>query len=62
MVIECIKKAEAEELNDILQAVLERYRELFPDWEIITVSLEKAVDKNTQLDRMIGLLGNMKEK
>ena len=60
--IEKIKKAKPEELNDILLAVLERYREVFPDWEIITVSLEKAVDKNEQLDRTIKLLENMKEK
>ena len=39
-----------------------RYREVFPDWEVMTVSLEKAVDKNAQLDRMIGLLERMKEK
>jgi len=60
--VEKIKKAKPEELNDILLAVLERYREVFPDWEIITVSLEKAVDKNEQLDRTIKLLENMKEK
>ncbi len=60
--IEKIKKAEPEELNDILLAVLERYREVFPDWEIMTLSLEKAVDKNEQLDRVIDLLEHMKEK
>ena len=57
-----IKNAKPEEINDILQAVLARYRELYPDWEIITLSLEKAVDKNEQLDRMIALLETMKEK
>ena len=60
--IDQIKKAKPEELNDILLAVMARYREVYPDWELITVSLEKAVDKNEQLDRMIGLLENMKEK
>ena len=62
MITDAIKKAEHEELNDILLAVLARYREVFPDWEVMTVSLEKAVDKNAQLDRMIGLLERMKEK
>ena len=60
--IDQIKKAKPEELNDILLAVLERYRELFPDWEIMTLSLEKAVDKNEHLDRVIELLEHMKEK
>ena len=62
MITDAIKKAEHEELNDILLAVLARYREVFPDWDVMTVSLEKAVDKNAQLDRMIGLLEKMKEK
>ena len=62
MIIDDIKKAEPEELNDILMAVLERYREVFPDWEVMTVSLEKAADKKEQLDRMIALLEHMKEK
>ena len=60
--VDQIKKAKPEELNDILLAVLARYREVFPDWEVMTVSLEKSVDKNEQLDRMIGLLETMKEK
>ena len=62
MIVDDIKKAESEELNDILLAVLSRYREVFPDWELITISIEKAVDKNEQLDRVIELLEHMKEK
>lgn len=62
MITDAIKKAEPEELNDILLAVLARYREVFPNWEVMTVSLEKAGDKMKQMDRMIGLLENMKEK
>lgn len=60
--IQKIKQAKPEDLNDILLAVLARYRELYPDWEIITLSLEKAVDKNEQLDRVIDLQEHMKEK
>ena len=60
--IDQIKKAKPEELNDILLAVMARYREVYPDWELITVSLEKAVDKMEQLDRIIQLLEHMKEK
>ena len=60
--IDAIKQAKPEELNDILLAVLDRYREVYPDWELTTISLEKAVDKNEQLDRMIALIEKMKEK
>ena len=57
-----IENAKPEELDELLQAVLKRYREVYPDWEIITVSLEKAVDKNEQLDRIIQLLEKWKEQ
>ena len=60
--IDQIKQTKPEELNDILLAVMERYREVYPDWELITISLEKAVDKNEQLDRIISMLDKMKEK
>ena len=60
--IQQIKQAKAEELNDILLAVTERYKEVYPDWEMITISLEKIVDKNAQLEQMIAVLENMKEK
>ena len=60
--IDQIKQAKPEELNDILLAVMERYREVYPDWELITISLEKAVDKNSQLDQIIAMLEAMKEK
>ena len=56
-----IKNAEPEELEDILKALLERYREVYPDWEMTVISLEKAADKKEQLDRMIQLLEKMKE-
>ena len=45
----------------MLQAVLERYRELYPNWDIFTISLEKAVDKTEQLDRIIALMEKLKE-
>lgn len=56
-----IHKAEKEEVSIILQTVLARYRELYPDWEISILSLEKAVDKNAQLDQVIAMLEKMKE-
>ena len=60
--IEAIQNAKPEEMDEILQAVRSRYRELFPQWELITVSLENNKDRNQQLDNMIGLLQNLKQK
>ena len=55
-----IKKAKPEELEAIMQAVLARYRELYPDWEIMFLSLDKKCNKNDQLDSIIALLNKMK--
>lgn len=54
--LEKIKHADSDDMNDILLAVLARYRELFPEWEISTVSIEKKGDRNQQLDSIIELL------
>ena len=48
------------EIGDVLSAVVLRYGELFPDWEISTISLKKSEDRNQQIDRMIQLLTQMK--
>ena len=49
-----------DEIVDAVDAVLRRYAQLFPDWEIGTVSLCKKEDRNMQIDRTIQLLENMK--
>ena len=60
-ILEQIHNAKPEEMNDILLSVQRRYRELFPEWEVHILSLEKAVDKNEQIDAAIALLEKMKE-
>ena len=55
-----IARADSEELNELLQAVIKRYAELFPDWDISTISIRKCGDRNEQLDGMIRLLEKMK--
>jgi hypothetical protein len=56
-----IAKADEFEIEALLKAVLQRYAELFPDWEISTISIEKSSDRNEQLDRMIALLQQLKK-
>lgn len=55
-----IARADAEALGTLLDAVLDRYALLYPDWEIYALSLCKNADQNEQLDRIIGMLQNMK--
>ena len=59
--LEKIKRLESEEIQEFLDALLARYRELYPDWEINIISLEKKRSRNDQLDEMITLLESMKE-
>ena len=55
-----IKCADESAIEEILNAVLHRYAELFPDWEVNTISLQRSQDRNEQLDRIIAMLQNMK--
>lgn len=56
-----IEQANAVEIIELLDAVLLRYQALFPEWEISTVSVEKAGDRNEQIDRMIRFLQSMRD-
>lgn len=55
-----IAKADRAEIEKLLTAVLQRYAVLFPDWEVSTISLQKSVDRNEQIDRVIAMLQKMK--
>ena len=55
-----IKEIPDYEINDVVNAVVNRYGELFPDWEIGTFSIEKKRDRNEQIDRMIDFLEKLK--
>ena len=57
-----IKQTKPEEMSDLILAVQSRYNELFPDWELSFYTLERKMDRNEQLDAMISLLKNLKEK
>lgn len=59
--VEEISKAKAEDLESILRAVLARYGELFPDWEVTTISVQKTGDRNAQIDQHIQLLTRLKQ-
>ena len=59
--VEEIGKASSLEIEKLLMAVRKRYGELYPDWEVIVVSIDKLSDRNKQLDRMIAMLQNLKE-
>ena len=55
-----IAKVGGTEIQELLNAVLRRYAELFPDWEISMISIEKQADRNQQLDSIIKVLQRMK--
>lgn len=54
--------AQADEmlLSEMVEAILMRYEQLRPDWQICYLALEKKGDLVEQIDRTIGLLEHMK--
>ena len=55
-----IAEADAEAVDTLLTAVLARYGELYPDWEVCTMSVRKDEDKAKQIDAIIRRLEYMK--
>ena len=44
------------EVNDILLALFHKYRELFADWEMILLSVERDKDPEVTFSRLVDLL------
>lgn len=55
-----IRWADSVQIVELVDAVINRYSALFPDWEISVISLEKSSDRNEQIDRVIALLEQIK--
>ena len=54
-----IATIEADKFTALLIAVLRRYEELFPGWEISTITLPKKENRNEMIDNTIELLQKM---
>ena len=61
-IYEKISAAGREEIAAILDHVLFCYKQLYPQWEVSVVSIDKREDRNEQLNSIIAMLENMKEK
>ena len=59
-VFEKIRAANNPQIHELLDAVMDRYRELNPDWEISFLSLLRSGNTNEQIDRTIQLLKHLK--
>lgn len=58
---EMVFAADGEQLHRMLEDVLERYAELYPQWEVHMVSLERSCSRAEQIDRMIELLRALRD-
>ena len=59
--IQEISQAQDFEIEEMMTALLKRYRELYPDWEVRVISLEKKDDRNRQIDEVIQFLEKLKD-
>lgn len=55
-----IRVSKAEEISEVLDASLARYREIFPEWEVTLFSIHKTMSRSEQIDRMIQLPNSLK--
>ncbi len=57
-----ILSADATDLEDILYYVRLRYAELFPNWEMGIISMDKSKDRILYLSSIIALLERLKQE
>lgn len=56
-----IKKANAKEVDEILDAAMERRRQLFPDWKMVYYASPKKILQEGK-DEFVELTGQMETK
>lgn len=56
-----INNTDRSNINDVLNAAINRYRQLYPDWEISLISIEKESDRDSEIEKMIELLNNCRK-
>ena len=61
-IYDLISEADAKKLPHILDHLLFCYKAHYPDWEMTVVTVNKCGNKNEQLNSIIAMLENMKEK
>ena len=59
-ILQEIRNADGEKAKLFLKALIQRYAELYPDWEVSTFSVRKTEDRNSQIDEMIRFLQSIK--
>ena len=55
-VYEYLEESDRREIMDLLDAVINRFRELYDDRELVVISLRKGDWRKYELDRVIGML------
>ena len=59
-ILKAIADLPAPDVDRALEALLDRYRKLYPQWEIHLLSISRLEDRNAQIDRLIDFLKTMK--
>ena len=55
-----IQEADSLQISTLLDAVLARYRSLFPNWSIHLISIDNSQDQHKQIDALIHFIESLK--
>ena len=55
-IIRCIRLADEHQIKVILEEVVKRHNVLFPQWEIMTLSVKRSKNRAEQLEDTIRML------
>ena len=59
-IISTLMEMDSNQLEQILEALKQRHAQLYPDWEIHIMSINKNTDRSMQIDRVVALLNGLK--
>ena len=60
-VIRRIRSANKEQISKILEEAVRRYNALYPEWEVLTLSVQRSEGRSEQLEAAIRLLRSLKD-
>jgi len=57
-----VVRAERNEIDPMLRSVLKRYSELYPEWELSLISMDRRENPEEQIDGIIAMLNELRGK
>ena len=59
--IPLIRRANKHQIGIVLEETVKRHNELYPEWEVMAISVKRSEDRESQLEDIIWMLRSLLE-